>query len=279
MGPDGSERTALVTGATGGIGLALAGALAATGAKVAIVGRETERLAAAIQAVGERATSPAVGGFLADLSVQADVRRLAEEVAAGLPQLNIVVNCAAVYAQRRTVTADGLETMFATNYLAPFLLTNLLRDQLTANAPARVLVLTAPSTTRLDFEDLQSERRFRPLTAFGASKAAELLFTFELARRWEGSGVVVNAVHPGLARTNLMREASAPIRWISRLVSAPPERAAAAIVPLVLAPEFAERTGRFFSKGREIEAPPYTRDHQVARRLWDASVSLTNLTD
>jgi retinol dehydrogenase 14 len=166
-GLDGSGRTALVTGATGGIGLALAGALAATGARVAIVGRETARIADATRSISDRADGALVDRFLADLSVQADVRRLAADVAAGMPQLDIVVHCAAVYAQRRTVTADGLETMFATNHLAPFVLTNLLQDHLTANAPARVLVLTAPSTTRLDFEDLQSERRFRPLTAFG----------------------------------------------------------------------------------------------------------------
>lgn len=279
MDLDGSGRTALVTGSTAGIGRALAEALAAAGASVAIVGRDAARVAEATRAVAQRATSPAVGGFLADLSVQADVRRLAAEVAASLPQLDILVHCAAVYVQRRTVTPDGLETMFATNYLAPFLLSSLLRDRLVANAPARVLVLTAPSTTTLDFEDLQGERRFRSLTAFGASKAAELLLTFELARRWEGSGVTINAVHPGLARTNLMREAAAPIRWVTRLASAPSERVAAAVAPLVLAPEYAGRTGRFFSKGREIDAPPYTRDPEVARRLWDASVTLTHLTD
>jgi retinol dehydrogenase 14 len=274
---DGTGRTALVTGSTAGIGLALADALAAAGANVGIVGRDERRIAAATAFIAQRATSPAVGGYLADLSVQADVRRLAAEVSASLPQLDILVHCAAVYTAERTVTADGLETMFATNHLAPFLLTNLLRDRLVANAPARVLLLTAPSTTKLDFEDLQGEHHFRPLTAFGASKAAELLLTFELARRWEGSGVTVNAVHPGLARTNLMREASAPVRWISRLVSAPPERVATAIVPLVLSPEYAGLAGRFFSKGREIDAPPYTRDPEVARRLWDTSVALTGL--
>jgi NAD(P)-dependent dehydrogenase (short-subunit alcohol dehydrogenase family) len=177
------------------------------------------------------------------------------------------------------VTPDGLETMFATNQLAPFLLTNLLRDRLVANAPSRVLVLTAPSTVKLNFEDLMGERRFRSLTAFGASKAADLLFTFELAHRWDGSGVTVNAVHPGLARTHLMREAPAPLRWATRLVSVPPEKVAAAIVPLALSPDYAGRTGRFFTKGREIDAPPYTRDRDIARRLWDASATLTKLSD
>jgi retinol dehydrogenase 14 len=274
---DRTARTVAVTGSTGGIGRALAEALVAAGATVGIVGRDAARVAEVIEAIAKRTNGPDVRGFVADLSVQADVRRLAAEVEASLPRLDILVHCAALYVTRRTLTADGLETMFATNHLAPFLLTNLLHDRLVANAPARVLMLTAPSTTKLDFEDLQGERRFRSLTAFGASKAAELVMAFELARRWEGSGVTVNAVHPGVARTDLMRQAAAPVRWVSRLVSAPPERIAAAIAPLALSPEYAGRTGRFFTKGREIDAPPYTRDPEVARRLWDASATLTRL--
>jgi NAD(P)-dependent dehydrogenase (short-subunit alcohol dehydrogenase family) len=176
------------------------------------------------------------------------------------------------------VTADGFETMFATNVLGPFLLTSLLLDRLRAAGSARVLVLSAPSTVRLDFDDLQAERRFRSLTAFGATKAADLLFTFELARRLEGTGVTANAVHPGLVRTNLMRQASAPLRWATRLVSASPERAAAAITPLALAPGYASQTGRFFRSGREIEPPPYTRDPDVGRHLWETCASLTTLS-
>jgi retinol dehydrogenase-14 len=269
--------TALVTGSTAGIGRALAEALAVAGATVGIVGRGAARVAEVTRSIGERTDGAGVHGFAADLSAQADVRRLAGDVASALPELDVLVHCAAVYVGRRTVTADGLETMFATNLLAPFLLTTLLRDRLVANAPSRVLTLTAPSTTKLDFDDLQGERRFSPLTAFGASKAGELILAFELARRWEDSGVTVNAVHPGLARTDLMRDAAAPVRWITRLVAAPPERVAAAIEPLALSPDYAGRTGRFFTKGREIDAPAYTREKEVARRLWDACATLTGL--
>jgi NAD(P)-dependent dehydrogenase (short-subunit alcohol dehydrogenase family) len=204
---------------------------------------------------------------------------LATEVLAAFPRLDVLVHCAAVYTARRTVTADGLETMFATNALAPFLLTNLLLDRLIASAPARVLVLTAPSTVRLDFDDLGAERRFRSLNVFGASKAADLLFTFELARRLEGSGVTANAVHPGLVRTNLMGQAPAPLRWATWLVSRPPARAGAAIAALALAREYQGVTGRFFTAGREIEAPAYTRDPAVAARLWKMSAALTGLSE
>jgi NAD(P)-dependent dehydrogenase (short-subunit alcohol dehydrogenase family) len=207
------------------------------------------------------------------------VQRLATAVAEAHPSLDVVVHCAAVYNARRTVTDDGFETMFATNVLGAFLLTNLLLEQLRASGSARVIVLTAPSTVRLDFDDLQGERRFRSLTAFGATKAADLLFTFELARRLEGTGVTANAVHPGLVRTNLMRQSPAPLRWATRLLSAPPERAAATITPLALAPEYASQTGRFYRAGREIEPPPYTRDPEVAKRLWEVCASLTKLSE
>lgn len=267
----------MVTGATSGIGRALALELAALGATVGIVARDASRAQAVL------AEMPAGEGrhraFVGDLGRLADVRRIGDEVRAAFPRLDAVVHCAAVFVPRRVVTDDGLETMFATNYLSPFLLTVLLLPLLRASAPSRVLVLSAPSTVRLDFDDLQGERRFGALTTFGATKAAELLFVHELARRLAGTGVTVNAVHPGLVRTGLMRGAPAPLRWATALVSAPPGRAAKAIAPLALSPAYAERTGRFFKDGREIDAPAYTRDDAIARRLWDQSARLAGIDE
>jgi retinol dehydrogenase 14 len=270
-------RTALVTGATAGIGRAIAEALAAAGVGVAIVARDAARGQQARAEIAAATGSQRVELYEGDLSDMASVRRLAAAVAERQPTLDLLVHCAAVYTSRRSLTVDGYETMFATNVLGPFLLTNLLLGSLRAAEAARVIVLSAPSTVRLDFDDLQSEHRFRSLSAFGASKAADLLFTFELARRLEDGPVTANAAHPGLVRTNLMRQAPAPLRWAVRLVSSPPARAAAAIVPLALSPEFRGRSGRFFKSGREIEPPAYTRDPGVARRLWEASATLTGL--
>ncbi len=261
-------HTALVTGSTSGLGRALAGALAFAGVTVGIVGRDAgkvEAVRAEIAAAPGDSTVPpgdstvppgdsTVREFVADLSSQADDHRLADEVTAALPGLDILIHCAAVYARHRTVTVDGLETMFATNVLAPFLLTELLRNRLVANAPSRIVIVSAPSTTKLDFDDLQGERRFRSLTAFGASKAADLILAFELARRLEGTGVTANAVHPGLMRTNLMQQAPAPMRWGLRLVSAPPARAASAVAPLALAAEYEGKSGRFYKGGRDRAA-------------------------
>jgi NAD(P)-dependent dehydrogenase (short-subunit alcohol dehydrogenase family) len=268
------RRTVLVTGATSGIGRALAGSLAASGMTVGIVARDMTRGEQTRASIAADSGNDRVEHFAADLADLASIRRLAADVTQAHPSLDVLVHCAAAYTARRTVTADGFETMFATNVLGPFLLTNLLLERLRVAGPARVLVLSAPSTVRLDFDDLQAERRFRSLTAFGATKAADLLFTFELARRTEGTGVIANAVHPGLVRTSLMRQAPAPLRWATRLMSTTPERAAAAIAPLAIAPEHATRSGRFFRAGREIEPPPYTLDPDIGRRLWEVCASL-----
>jgi NAD(P)-dependent dehydrogenase (short-subunit alcohol dehydrogenase family) len=181
-----------------------------------------------------------------------------------------------VYSSRRVETADGLELMFATNHLGPFLLTNLLLPSLRASDAARVITLTAPSTTKIDFDDLQGSRRFRSLSAFGASKAANLLFTFALARRMEGSRVTANAVHPGLTRTSLMRQGPPPLRFILRFAT-PPERAAEKIAPLVVAERYAAVTGQFIKSGKAIDPPPYTRDAEIQRRLWEVSERLAGL--
>jgi NAD(P)-dependent dehydrogenase (short-subunit alcohol dehydrogenase family) len=277
MNPVAHDRRVVVTGATSGIGRAVARALAADGVTVGLVGRDADRLSAAQTEIASLAHGESPHAFVADLANLDAVRKLARDVAATYPRLDGLVHCAAIYVRRRSVTPDGLETMFATNVAAPFLLTNLLLPALAA-VPGRVVVISAPSTVRLDFEDLQAERRFRSLMAFGATKAADLALTFELARRIEGTGVSANAVHPGLVRSRLMREAPAPLRWATWLASRSPERAAAAIAPLVTSEVFAGQTGRFYKDGREIDPPPYTRDPEVGRRLWDACASLTGLT-
>ena len=270
-------RTVIVTGGSAGIGRALAGALAAAGLTVGIVARDAARGEAARSAIAAATRNEHVELFVGDLSDLASVRRLAATLAQAHRAIDILVHCAAVYTPHRGVTGDGLEQMFATNLAGPFLLTNLILDQLRAGR-ARILVLSAPSTVKLDFDDLQAERRFRSLSVFGASKAADLLFTFELARRLEGSGATANAIHPGLVRTNLMRDAPAPLRWATRIVSRSPARAVKTIVPVALAPEYEGRSGRFYKGGHEIKAPSYTLDPEVASRLWDATMALTRLS-
>ena len=209
--------TVLVTGGTGGIGLATATGLAGLGARVGIVGRSAARGAAAADAVRRKVPAAQVDVFEADLSSQAEVRRLASEARATYPRLDVLVNNVGGYWAHRHVTADGLEHTFALNHLAPFLLTHELLDLLVASAPARVVTVSsgAQSMGRIDLDDLQGERAYSGQRAYNQSKLANVLFTYELARRLEGTGVTATVLHPGVVRTSFGHEDSR--RWM-RLV-------------------------------------------------------------
>jgi NAD(P)-dependent dehydrogenase (short-subunit alcohol dehydrogenase family) len=267
-------KVCMVTGASSGLGLATAMVLSRRGQSVVMVCRDRSRgetARARVAAVGARGS---VELGIVDLSSRASIRAFATEFRQTHAGLDVLINNAAVFTRTRTVTADGLETMFATNHLGPFLLTTLLLDVLRASAPSRVINVTAPSTSKLDLDDLQGERSFRALTAFGRSKMCNLLFTYELARRLEGTGVSVNAFHPGLVRTKLMAEAPAVLRAPLRLVSAPPEKAANALAHGALAADMRGVSGRFFKGTKEIRSSPYSRDPAVQARLWEASEQL-----
>lgn len=270
------EPVRVITGATAGIGHALAKRLAANGL-IALVARNSEKAEAARREILAAVPDARVEVYVADLSTQSDVRSLASQLSAAHPRITALVNVAGVFSSQRVETADALELMFATNHLGPFLLTNLLLSALRASGAARVLTVSAPSSTRLKFDDLQGSQRFSALSAFGASKAANLLFTFELARRVAGSGVTANAVHPGLARTGLMRQAPALLRAPLALISAPVDKVAERIAPLLLDDAYASANGQFFHKGRPIDPPKSTRDVDAQHRLWQVSEQLTGL--
>ena len=265
----------LVTGATAGIGKALVHELARIGGTVIMVARDEERGARVKREISSAIDNARIDLQLGELGNLSSVRNLATIIAQRYEKIDALINNASVYKKNRAITVDGYETMFVTNHLAPFLLTYLLLDRIKASGSARILNITAPSTTTLNFEDLQGERNFNSLNAFGASKMANLLFTFELARRLEGSGVTVNAIHPGLVRSGLMREAILPVRLLTALFSAPASRAAAEIVRIATAPEYASLNGKFLHKGKEIAAADYALDPANQARLWELSEQLT----
>jgi NAD(P)-dependent dehydrogenase (short-subunit alcohol dehydrogenase family) len=275
--PEMQSKLCLVTGASSGLGKAIAAGLARKGATVVLACRDQARGEAALADIRRATGSPNVELMLVDLASLQSVRELAATFKATYRRLSVLVNNAAVFASRRVLTEDGLELMFATNHLGPFLLTNLLLDELRAGAAARVVNITAPSTARVPFDDLQGAAVFRAVDAFGASKICNLLFTYELARRLERDGVTANAVHPGLVRSNLMREAPAAVRWFFGLFSAPPERAAEGPLFVAASRELAGVTGQFFKGRRAIRSSPYARNPQVQRRLWEASADLAGL--
>jgi NAD(P)-dependent dehydrogenase (short-subunit alcohol dehydrogenase family) len=271
-------KVCVVTGATSGIGKATAAELVRQGAQVILVGRDRSRGEAA---VAELATAGPLRPRLeiADLSNMADVRALAERLAA-LDRIDVLVNNAGLVAGQRRVTADGYEEVFAVNHLAPFLLTTLLLPKLTASAPARVITVTSDAHTsaRLDLDNPQPVDGWESWRAYSNSKLANILFTRELARRLEGTGVTANCAHPGVVRTRFGREARFPVQiglMIARPFLLSPQRGAATIVYLATSPDVAGKTGGYYVKSQLREPSAAARDDETARRLWEISEELT----
>jgi NAD(P)-dependent dehydrogenase (short-subunit alcohol dehydrogenase family) len=276
------DKVCLVTGASSGIGKATATAMAKLGATVIMVSRDEARGKAARATVVAESGNQSAELLTADLSSPASVRELAEEFGAKHPKLDLLVNDAAIFVRKRVVTPDGLELMFATNYLGPFLLTRLLIPKLEAASPSRVINVSAPSSIMPDFDDLQGERAFGTIGAFGASKAADLLFTFALARRLEGRGVTVNAYHPGIVRTKLVRGAPMGVRVITSVLNVfmgvSPKRAAQGLVLLASSPDFESTTGALIHDGKTVKSS-FSGDIEAQERLWKASCKLTGLPE
>ena len=276
-------KVCLVTGATAGIGLVTAEGLARRGAEVVLVGRNREKTEATTDRIRRDAGNPAVQPLVADLSSQAEVRRLAGEVLARHPRLDVLVNNAGALFAGRKESVDGIELTFALNHLAYFLLTNLLLDALKAGAPARVVNVSsaAHQGTRIDFESLRARRGFAGgFGAYGQSKLANLLFTFELARRLEGTGVTANALHPGFVATDFTAGNGA-LGWVFRRMASvfaiDPVAGARTTLYLATAPEVAMVTGRYFVKEKEARSSAASRDEASARRLWEISEEMTGL--
>ena len=276
-------KSVLVTGGTGGIGKATASGLAALGARVGITGRDQARAAAAAVSIRATTGNAAVDAFAADMSVQAGVRRLAAQVADTYPRLNVLVNNVGGFWAHRHVTADGLERTFALNHLAPFLLTNLLLDRLTASAPARIVTVSsgAQAMGRIDFDDLQGERNYSGQRAYSQSKLANVMFTYELARRLEATGVTATVLHPGVVRTSFGAEDQAHFAIMIR-VARPFMKTPAqgAVTPIYLAssPQIEGVTGQYFANRKPKTASKAAYDTAIAARLWQASASLAGMT-
>jgi retinol dehydrogenase-14 len=276
-------RTVLVTGATTGIGRATALGLASMGARLAITGRDRGRTEDAAREIRAAGGGP-VDLFVADLSSQAQVRRLAGEVLGCLPRIDVLVNNVGGYWNTRHVTAEGLERTFALNHLAPFLLTHLLLDRLTQSAPTRVVTVAsgAQAQGRIDFDDLQGERSYSGSRAYNQSKLANVLFTYELARRLRGSAVTANALHPGMVSTSFGAEDPGLVQRLLvpflRPLMKPPVRGAATSIHLASAPDLEQVSGRYFANSRPKKSSPRSYDEAVAARLWEVSGDLVGLT-
>ncbi|MGI9179209.1 MAG: SDR family oxidoreductase [Longimicrobiaceae bacterium] len=271
-------KVCLITGATGGIGRATALALARKGAEVVLVARSRERGEATREEIAREAGNSGISLLLADLASQAQIRHLAEEFRRRHDRLHVLINNAGTFTWRRRLTDDGLETQFAVNHLAPFLLTNLLLELLISSSPARIITVASESHRhgRLAWKNLQGEKGYSGLRAYGTSKLANVLFTRELARRLAGTGVTANAVHPGVVATEILLGSFPPLRLLKPFMWTP-EQGAEPLVHLAADREGEEVSGRYFARHEQMQPAPLARDDEAARRLWELSEKLTGL--
>ena len=275
-------KVVLITGGTSGIGKAAATALAGMGATVVITGRNEERGMRALQEIREESGNDGVELILADLTVQDEVRRLAEELRERHNQLEVLVNNAGLVLSERTETPDGIETQLAINHLAPFLLTNLLLDLLKESAPSRIVTVSSDAHrwAKIDLDDLQSRKRYRGMQVYGKTKLANIMFTYELAERLEGTGVTANCMHPGGVNTNFGNNQGGPMNLLFRLFKPfmrSPEQGADTLIYLASSPEVEGMTGKYLADRKVKAASDAAYDETTRKRLWEASEELTGL--
>lgn len=266
------NKTVLVTGSTDGIGKQTALELAQQGAQVIVHGRSREKAQTARDDIRRATGNNRVGYVAADLASLAEVRTLAQHVLSEYDRLEVLINNAGVFAQTRLVSVDGYELSLAVNHLAPFLLTNLLLEQLQASAPARVITVSsvAHNRGRMDFENLNSEKSFGGYAAYAMSKLANVLFAYELAERVKAAGVTSNALHPGVITTKLLAQGF-------NTTGESLAQGAATSVYLATSPEVEGVTGQYFDKCRAVASSPLSHDRALQQRLWRESERLTGL--
>ena len=278
-----NDKICLVTGATHGIGLATARALAHSGAQVLVHGRDLARTRAAAQTLSRDTGNPAVRAVQADFASLADVRRLAQELSSSLPRLDVLINNAGMMSATPGTSADGYDLTFAVNHLAPFLLTNLLLAKLRAAAAARIVVVASAvhRRARLDFDDLMNARVSGLMPAYARSKLANILFVRALARRLEGTAVTVNALHPGTVRSHLFHDnllLRVVLAGVGPLFMLTPEQGARTSIYLATSPEVAGLSGGYYERCGRVEPGVAAQNEADGERLWQASAQLTGLT-
>src|SRR4051812_7273023 len=280
MAGDLSGKLIVVTGATSGIGEQAALQLAERGATVVPVGRDAARLEKVSAELRERGSN--AEGVRADFAAQAEVRRAATELLDRHERIDVLVNNAGVVSSSRKLSPDGREMTMAINHLAPFLLTNLLLERLKASAPARVVTTAsdAHSSGLIDLEDLDQERKWSIFRAYGTTKLANILFTRELARRLDDTGVTANCLHPGAIRTRLGRGGTAGIVWkVMSPFLGSPKKGGARIVHVAADPIGGEVTGEYFANDRPHAVRGQAADDDLAARLWERSAAVVGLHD
>lgn len=279
------RKKVLITGGTDGIGKVTALELAKLGAHVIIIGRNPQKTEQTVREIREQSNNERVDFLIADLSEQEQVRRVAAEYRHRYDQLHVLINNAGAFFAKRELTGDGLEKTFALNHLAYFLLTHLLLDLLTKSAPARIINVSSAAHFggRINFDDLNAEKSYSGWGAYSNSKLMNVLFTYELARRLQGSGVTVNCLHPGFVATQFGKNNGGLIglglSLVQRVGAISPQQGAETTLYLATSPEVEGITGRYFDQKKAVESSKISQDDETARRLWEISLELTGLKE
>ena len=274
-------KICMITGANSGIGKATAIGLAHLGATLVLVCRDQTRAEKAIAEIKEKTGNESIDLIIADLSSQKGIHDLVSEFKNRYDKLHVLINNAGVNLSKRILTEDGIETTFAVNYLAYFMLCNLLLDRLKNSTPARIInVASSMQAKSVDFVDLNGEKHYGQLKAYAQSKLAVVLFSYEFARRIKGTGVSVNCLHPGYVKTNMIRNFRSFVKYFYHLIGLfmkSPKRGAKTSVYLASTPEIDGATGIYFKRRKEAKSVKISYDETVAKELWDVSVKLTNV--
>lgn len=275
-------KTVVITGATSGIGEVAALELAGMGARIVMVARSNARGEATLARLNEKAPGLAHKIHYADLTQLAEMKRVAAEIAAAEPHIDVLINNAGALFSQRQVTPDGFELSFALNHLSYFVVTAGLRERLLASAPARIVNTSsdAHKAARLDIDDLQTAKKYTGIQAYGRSKLENILFTRELARRLKGTGVTANALHPGVVATRFGHESGGVVSSLLKLVqnfAISPEKGAETIVYLASSPNVATTSGEYFYKSRPAVPSSAAREDRLAAELWRKSAELTGV--
>jgi NAD(P)-dependent dehydrogenase (short-subunit alcohol dehydrogenase family) len=275
-------KVVVITGATSGIGWVAAEKLARMGARLVLVARDRSRGEATLQRLREAGPRAAHSVHYAELSTISEMKRVAGEIAAAEPRIDVLINNAGALFSSRQLTMDGLEMTFATNHMSYFVVTLGLADRLRATPGARVVNTSsdAHKRGRLDFDDLQSAKNYRGFPVYGLSKLCNILFTRELAKRWRDTGVTVNCLHPGFVSTRFGDNSGGMFQRIVRvakLFAISPEKGAETIIYLATSDEVAKQSGAYFYKRHPLNPSQAARDDEAARRLWEESARLAGM--
>ena len=277
-------KTVVITGGTSGIGEVAAEALAQMGARIVLVARNKSRADATLSRLGGSGPGVVHSVYFADLTRLADMRRVAAEIANREPPIDVLINNAGALFGTRRLTEDGLEYTFALNHMSYFVVTEGLRERLLASGAARIIstASAAHQGATLDFDNLQSAKSFRATRAYSCSKLCNILFTRELARRLDGTGVTANCLHPGFVATRFADESGGLISrfaWLAKFLAISPAEGAQTIIYLASSPEVANVTGKYFHKCRPTTPSAPALDDRAALALWQRSATLAGLKE